>query len=91
MNEVFTVSANTDIKEEKLSLKKDDMFIAHTKCIHAGGAASESNYTKFGIIRDPVSKKFDKTIVDVCFYFHFTFDKDETDATTRKAVVIRKE
>ena len=71
-------------------LKKNDMFIAHTKCIHAGGAASETDFSKFGTLVDPASKE-KKTIVDVCLFFHFTFDKNETHATTCKAEVIRQE
>ena len=69
-NEVFTLSKDTGIEEEKLLLKKDDMFIAHTKCIHAGGAASDVNFTDFGTLEDPTSNEL-KTIVDVCLFFSF--------------------
>ena len=85
-NEVFTLSEDTGIVEEKLSLKKNDIFIAHTKCIHAGDGASKTDYTNFGTLVDPTSNK-EKTITDICLYFHFTFDNNETEATTCKAKV----
>ena len=87
-NEVFTLSEHTGIVEEKLSLKKNDIFIAHTKCIHAGGGASETDYTKFGTLVDPTSKE-QKTVTDMSFYFHFTFDNYQRVATTCKAEVTR--
>ena len=87
-NEVFTLSEDTGIVEEKLLLKKNDMFIAHTKCIHAGGGASETDYTNFGTLVDPTSKE-QKTVTDMSLYFHFTFDNYQKDATTRKAEVTK--
>ena len=87
-NEVFTLSEDTDIVEEKLLLKKNDIFIAHTKCIHAGGAASKTDYTNFGTLVDPTSKQ-QKTVTDMSFYFHFTFDNFQRVATTRKAEVTK--
>ena len=87
-NEVFTLSEDTGIVEEKLSLKKNDIFIAHTKCIHAGDGASKTDYTNFGTLVDPTSKQ-KKTVTDLSFYFHFTFDNFQKDATTRRAEVTK--
>ena len=66
-------------------MKKNDIFIAHTKCVHAGGEASKEKSTVVATLEDYDGET--KNIVDVSLYFHFTFDVKNFDAVARKALI----
>ena len=40
--------------EEKVSLKRNEIFIAHNKCVYAGGEVSENNVRVLGSLEDKV-------------------------------------
>ena len=72
--------------EEKVSLKCNEIFIAHNKCVYAGGEVSENNVRVLGNLEDKVQNT-KKNIVDLSICFNFTFDIDHSGPTARKAFV----
>ena len=72
--------------EEKVSLKRNEIFIAHNKCVYAGGEVSENNVRVLGSLKDKVQNT-KKNIVDLCICFNFTFDINFVRPTARKAFV----
>ena len=70
--------------EEKVSLKRNEIFIAHNKCVYAGSEVSENNVRVLGSLEDKVQNT-KKNIVDLSICFNFTFDIDHFGPTARKA------
>ena len=72
--------------EEKVSLKRNEIFIADNNCVYAGGEVSENKVTVLGSLEDE-DQNTRKDIVDLSIYFNFTFDIDHFGPTARKAFV----
>ena len=71
---------------EEVYLTRNQAFIAHTRCIHAGGEATvEKSPVKYILKHDGETK----CIADVSLYFHFTLDENQYGSDARK-VQIRK-
>ena len=84
--ETYSVRKKEGFDVEEVHLTRNEVFIAHARCIHAGGEATmEKSPVKY-ILEDDGKTK---CIADVSLYFHFTLDKNQLGSDPRK-VEIRK-
>ena len=66
---------------EEVYLTRNEVFIAHVRCVHAGGEATMEKDAKKYILKYCGERKY---IADVSLYFHYTWDDNHYGSDARK-------
>ena len=84
--EVYTVTKKKGLEDvQPVFMTRNDMFIAHTKCVHAGGEATMGkSRVKRTLVDEHGERKY---VADVSVYFYITLDMENYGAVARKAVI----
>ena len=84
--EVYTIPKKKDLKVQPVYLSRNEIFIAHSKCVHAGCEASTRKSRVKRVLLDEDGEK--KVIADVSLYFYFTMDDEKNYGAKARKVQI---